>query len=171
MQTDKKCMNLATLKATVDFFCCQQSEVEFIWHGGEPLLAGIEFYRKAVEYQLEWKQRNRSISNFVQTNATLLNSEWADFFSENNFLVGVSLDGPKEFHDSYRLYPSKKGSHNEVMNGIELLRKVGIFNGVICSISSFSYKYPRQIFNFFISRDIKKLKFSGLKNIDRKSVV
>ena len=153
------------LKAVIDFFCCDQDNVEFIWHGGEPLLAGLEFYRKVVELQYRWKQQGKKIANFLQTNATLITPEWARFFSENDFIIGVSLDGPKKLHDQVRCYSAGRGSYDDVMRGIDLLRRAGIFNGIICGVSAVNYKFPEEIFNFFITEDIKKLKFARVKDI------
>ena len=161
----KNCMRLETLKAVIDFFCHSQNSVEFIWHGGEPLFAGLSFYRKVVEFQSAWKQKGRRITNFVQTNATLVTPEWTRFFADHNFLVGVSIDGPKEIHDQVRYYSAGKGSHDEVMRGIDLLRQDGVFNGIICVISAIDYKFPKEIFNFFLSSGIKKLKFPKIKSI------
>jgi len=158
-------MRPETLKAAIDFFCRDQNDIEFIWHGGEPLLAGLDFYRKAVEFQHAWEQKGRKITNFIQTNATLVTSEWARFFAKHNFFVGVSLDGPKEFHDQARYNSVHKGSYDEVMRGIDLLRQAGVFNGVICGVSAINCKFPKEIFNFFIAKNIKKLKFARVKNI------
>jgi len=168
----KKCivrnrMSLKTLKAVINFFCRDQDDIEFIWHGGEPLLAGLEFYREAVEAQRTWEKQGKKIKNFLQTNATLITSEWARFFAENNFLVGVSLDGPKEFHDQVRRYPTSKGSYDKVMRGINLLRQAGIFNGIICCVSNVNFGFPRELFNFFLTENIRKLKFVRVKNISQ----
>ena len=78
----------------IDFFCYNQDEIEFIWHGGEPLLAGLDFYRKVAEFQHKWIQQGKKIINFLQTNATLINSELTDFFMKNNFIIGVSVKHP-----------------------------------------------------------------------------
>ena len=158
-------MRPETLKATIDFFCRDQDDIEFIWHGGEPLLAGIDFYRKAVELQIPWKQQGKRITNFIQTNGTLVTSEWAKFFAENNFFVGVSLDGPKKYHDQVRRYPNGEGSYDDVMRGINLLHQAGVFNGVICGVSAVNYKFPEEIFKFFIAENIKKLKFNAIRSI------
>jgi uncharacterized protein len=109
------------LKAVIDFFCSDQDDIEFIWHGGEPLLAGLKFYREAVEIQRAWRQQGKKITNFLQANATLITPEWVRFFKENDFLIGVSLDGPKEFHDQVRCYSTGKGSYDEVMRGIDFV--------------------------------------------------
>lgn len=158
-------MGTETLKHVINFFCRDQNDVEFIWHGGEPLLAGLEFYREAVEIQHTWEKRGKNITNFLQTNATLITPEWTRFFSKNNFLIGVSLDGPKELHDQVRSYSTDKGSYDDVMKGIELLRHAEIFNGIICDISTVNHNSPEEIFNFFIAKNIKKLKFTRVKNI------
>lgn len=161
----KNCMRSEILKAVIDFFCCDQDNIEFIWYGGEPLLAGIDFYRKAAEFQYVWKQQGKKITNFLQTNATLITPEWIRFFTKNNFFVGVSLDGPKKFHDQVRCYSNGNGSYDEVMRGIDLLREAEIFNGIICGISTVNHQFPKEIFNFFLEKNIKKLKFAKVKNI------
>ncbi len=161
----KSRMRSEILKAMIDFFCRDQDDIEFIWHGGEPLLAGLDFYRRAVEFQDVWKQQGKKITNFLQTNATLITQEWICFFVENDFLVGVSLDGPKEIHDQVRLYPNGKGSYDDVIRGINLLHQAGIFNGIICDISTVNHRFSKEIFNFFIERNIKKLKFARVKSI------
>ncbi len=153
------------LKAVIDFFCHDQDYIEFIWHGGEPLLIGLDFYRRVVEFQHVWEQRGKKITNFLQTNATLITHEWARFFAEYNFFVGASIDGPKEFHDQVRRYSTGKESYEDVMRGIDLLRQAGIFNGIICGISTVNHRFPKEIFNFFIAENIKKLKFARIKNI------
>lgn len=159
-------MSTETLKSTIDFFCEDQDKIEFIWHGGEPLLAGLEFYRKAVEFQNIWEQEGKRIVNFIQTNGTLITSKWVDFFANHNFFVGVSLDGPKELHDIVRHYSPSKGSFEDVMRGINLLRQVSsTFNGAICSVSKSNSRSPKELFDFFIANDIKKLKFGRVKDI------
>jgi len=129
------------------------------------LQRGLDFYRNAVEFQGVWKQQGKKIANFLQTNATLITPEWIRFFVENDFLVGVSLDGPKEVHDQVRHYPNSKGSYDDVMRGIDLLRQARIFNGIICDISTINHLFPKEIFNFFIENNIKKLKFTRVKSI------
>jgi uncharacterized protein len=156
----KKCdtenrMSLEVLRATIDFFCHDQDCIEFIWHGGEPLLAGVEFYRKTV----------KKVRNFIQTNATLVSPEWVQFFAEHNFFVGVSLDGPRKFHDQIRYYPNGRGSYDDTMRGIGLLRQAGVFNGIICCVSAVNHESPKEIFDFFIVENIKKLKFNRVKTI------
>jgi uncharacterized protein len=164
--TDSNDMSIETLKSTVDFFCQEQDKIEFIWHGGEPLLAGLEFYRKVLEFQSVWEQKGKRIVNFIQTNATLITPEWVNLFANHNFFVGVSLDGPRESHDRARHYSSSRGSFEDVMRGINLLRQdTGTFNGAICSVGASNSTSPRELFDFFIVNNIKKLKFGRVKNI------
>ena len=100
-------------------------QVLFTWHGGEPLMRPISFYKRALELQRRYA-RGRQIDNCLQTNGMLLTDEWCEFLRENNFLVGVSIDGPQEFHDEYRRSRSGAPSWREVMRGIRLLQKHGV---------------------------------------------
>ena len=105
--------------------CQTMQEVLFTWHGGETLMRPISFYKKALELQRKYAG-GRQIDNCIQTNGTLLNDEWCQFFKENNFLVGVSIDGPQEFHDEYRRNRQGLPSFYKVMKGIELMKKHGV---------------------------------------------
>lgn len=156
-------MSEEILKATINFFCSELDEIEFIWHGGEPLLAGIDFYRQVVEQQKRWLRVGRKIANFVQTNATLINEKWAKFFAENDFLVGVSIDAPPEAHNLKRPFKNGGSSLGATMKGIELARNAGVFNGIICCIGDHNWNRPKEIFDFFVSRNIKNLKFLRVK--------
>ena len=101
------------------------NEVLFTWHGGETMIRPLSFYKKAVELQRKYAG-GRQIANAIQTNGTLLTDEWCEFFKENNWLVGISIDGLQGFHDAYRRTPSGDGSWQRVMNGIRLLKKHGV---------------------------------------------
>jgi len=104
----------------------RSQEIVFTWQGGEPTLMGLPFYQKAVEYQQRFKKKGMRISNSFQTNGLLLNDEWGKFFSENNFLVGLSLDGPQALHDKYRKTANGKGTFSEVMRGLKKKKKIPI---------------------------------------------
>lgn len=121
----------------------------FIWHGGEPLLAGLQFFEKVVELQKKYRKEGQTVENAIQTNATLINDEWAEFFKVHNFRVGVSLDGDKESHDRFRLNYGGKGSFDLVMRGIEILRKHGIEPGVIQVLTQANVTRAREDFHFF----------------------
>jgi len=107
-------------------------QVTFAWQGGEPTLCGVEFFEKVVRWQKQYGQ-GREIENAFQTNGTLLDDEWGAFFKRENFLIGVSIDGPAELHDAYRVTRSGKGTHEEVMRGIEVLKRHKVdFNTLTC---------------------------------------
>ena len=93
-------------------------EVIFAWQGGEPTLLGIDFFRKAIQFQKKYAD-GRKIENTFQTNGILLNDEWCSFFSENNFLIGLSIDGPREIHNKYRVHKGGQPSFDKVMHGLE----------------------------------------------------
>ena len=135
----------------------------FTWHGGEPLLAGIDFYKKAVSFQKKYLPPGKSFLNGIQTNGTLITKEWCDFFAKNGFSVGISLDGPEIFHNSTRhAYGSadqvchfarneenKTGSFEKVIRGHRLLREHGINPEILCVINAYNVKYPLVIYDFF----------------------
>ena len=95
-------------------------EVMFTWHGGETLMRPISFYKKALRLQQQYAG-GRRIDNCIQTNATMLTEEWCKFFHDNNFLIGVSIDGPQEFHDAYRKTATGRPTWNQVMRGIRII--------------------------------------------------
>lgn len=159
-------MSEAILKELIDEFCRNRSGVEFVWHGGEPLLAGINFYRRAIKYQSVWTKKGIDVFNSMQTNGLLINEKWARFFSENNFSIGTSLDGPKVFHDKIRKINNKKGSFDHVMRAIETLRRFDIEPSIICCVSSVNCDHPKEIFKFFISEGIQKIKFLQVQGRD-----
>lgn len=123
-------------------------DVLFCWHGGETLMRPISFYRKALELQRTYA-RGRRIDNSIQTNATLLTDEWCEFFRENNFLVGVSIDGPQEFHDEYRRTATGKPTFHKVMQGIRLLNKHGVEWNALAVVNDFNADYPLDFYHFF----------------------
>ena len=100
-------------------------EVQFNWHGGEPLVLGLDFYKKAIEFEKLYAG-DKKIHNTIQTNGTLINSEWADFFRNNDFLVGVSIDGPRDVHDKYRKDKGGAPTFDKVIRGIDLLSGRGV---------------------------------------------
>ena len=101
------------------------SEVTFNWHGGEPLVLGIDFYEKAVELQRKYCG-DKVIHNTLQTNGTLINSGWASFFKDNGFLIGVSIDGPEDIHDRYRKDKGGCSTFRKVMEGINIMYRYGV---------------------------------------------
>lgn len=129
-------------------------KISFIWHGGEPLMQGLNFYRKAIELQQKYSS-GKEIENLLQTNGTLLNEEWCKFFSKYNFLIGVSIDGPKDIHDNFRINRSGKPSFERVLKGISLLKQYNVEFNTLCVVSHKSEGRGLEIYQF--------LKFIGSK--------
>ncbi len=146
----KQLMSDALLEKFIQEYLQSQtmSEVSFTWHGGEPLLRSIGFYKKALALQREYG-RGRHIENCIQTNGTLLNDEWCRFFRENNFLVGVSIDGPKEFHDEYRIAKGGQPTFARVMKGISLLKKHGVDWNAMAVVNDYNADFPLEFYKFF----------------------
>jgi uncharacterized protein len=120
----------------------------FSWHGGEPTLAGIDFYRRAVSFQKKHQPAGSVTTNGIQTNATLISDEWCRFFSAENFYVGVSIDGPGDLHNRARTSASGEGSFSKTIAGYEMLRKYGIRNEILCVVSSINSSYPLEVYRF-----------------------
>ena len=97
--------------------------ISFSWHGGEPLLAGIEFYRKVLRLQSAHKPAGKTIVNGIQTNGTLINEEWCRFFAQEGFIIGISIDGPAELHNIYRRTKDESKTWQQVKKGYQLLKK------------------------------------------------
>lgn len=130
----------------------------FSWHGGEPLLAGLDFFETAIELQNQYKEERQIIQNLVQTNGTLIDDEWALFFKNHNFGIGVSLDGNRETHDHFRVDKNGKGTFNKTMEGIKILRKHGIEPGILQTLTRNNISRAEESFQFFID-DL------GIKNL------
>lgn len=134
-------------------------QVLFTWHGGETLMRPISFYKHALELQKRYAY-GRQIDNCIQTNGTMLTDEWCEFFKENNFLVGVSIDGPQEFHDEYRRTRSGKPSWHEVMKGIRLLQKHGVEWNALAVVNDFNADYPKEFYHFFKDLGCRYIQFT-----------
>lgn len=135
--------------------------VQFTWHGGEPLLRGIDFYHKAMVLQKRYG-RGREISNSIQTNGTLLTEEWALFFKTNHFLVGLSLDGPQHCHDHYRTDKGGHGSFERVMAGVTLLQRYEVEFNILAVVNNYNVQFPLEIYRFFKSIGAQYLQFSPI---------
>lgn len=117
------------------------NQVLFTWHGGEPLLRSIDFYRKAISLQQKYAG-DRRIDNVIQTNGTLLTDEWCEFFAQNHWLVGISIDGPQPDHDHNRLTAAGKPSWKKVMQGIKLLKKHGVEWNAMAVVNAYNANHP-----------------------------
>ena len=154
-------MSDATLQLFIEQYINAQpsEEVLFTWHGGEPLLMGIDYYRKAIQYQKIFG-RNRKIDNVLQTNGTLLTEEWCQFFKENNFLIGISIDGPEHCHNKYRKTIGKEGSFQLAMKGVRLLQKHQVEFNILSVINDYNVQYPLEVYRFFKIIGAKYIQFS-----------
>lgn len=143
-------MSDATLEAFIRQYIEAQtlSQVLFTWHGGEPLMRPLTFYKKVLELQRRYAG-GRQIDNCLQTNGTLLTDEWCSFFSENNWLIGLSIDGPQEFHDEYRRARGGQPSFHKVMHGIELMKKHGVEWNAMGVVNDFNADYPLDVYHFY----------------------
>ena len=137
------------------------NEVLFTWHGGETMIRPLSFYKKAVELQRKYAG-GRQIANAIQTNGTLLTDEWCEFFKENNWLVGISIDGLQGFHDAYRRTPSGDGSWQKVMNGIRLLKKHGVEWNAMAVVNNLNADKPLDFYHFFKEHGCTYLQFSPI---------
>jgi uncharacterized protein len=122
--------------------------VTIAWQGGEPTLMGVEFFRRSVELAEGFLRPGQRAAYTIQTNATLLDEEWAKFFAEHNFLVGVSIDGPRELHDAYRVNKGGKGSFDQVVSGLALLRAAGVDWNALTTIHSANAGRGREVYRF-----------------------
>ena len=136
-------------------------QVMFTWHGGETLMRPLSFYKRAVELQKLYG-RGRQIDNSIQTNGTLLTNEWCEFFRENNFLVGISIDGPQDFHDEYRRNKIGAPSYHKVMQGITLLKKHGVEYNCMAVVNDYNADYPLEFYNFFKEIGCEFLQFAPI---------
>lgn len=157
-RAQKKVMNSGVLEQIILEVCKYDAfkEIRFFWHEGEPLLAGISFYEKAIRLQERLKKSGQTIVNHIQTNGILIDRKWTEFFKEKEISLGIglSLDGPQEYHDYCRQYPDGKGSFNKVMEGIVILKENELKFGIISVITNRSAKVPREIFDFFVSQQL-----------------
>lgn len=137
------------------------AQVLFTWHGGEPLLRPISFYQQAMTYQRKYAQ-GRMIDNCIQTNASLLNDEWCRFFKENNWLVGVSIDGPEKYHNAYRSFKHGAPSFSTVMKGIECLNKHQVDWNAMAVVHRQNVDDPIGFYRFFKEIDCRYIQFSPM---------
>lgn len=136
--------------------------VTFSWHGGEPLMAGIEFFRRAVKLQKKYNTGKGVVLNGIQTNGTLINEDWCRFLRTEKFIVGISIDGPAGIHNCFRTNRDGRPSYEKVMNGFRLLKKHAIVPEILCVVNAINVREPIAVYNFFRSLDIKYITFLPL---------
>ncbi len=131
--------------------------VTIAWQGGEPTLMGLDFYRRSVELAEHYRKPGMQVGYTIQTNGTLLDAEWCAFFQEHNFLVGISIDGPKALHDAYRVDRKGRGTFDRVMEGRRLLQKHGVEYNILSAVHAANGDHPLDVYRFF--RDEAGAKF------------
>ena len=123
--------------------------INFSWHGGEPTLPGLDYFRKIVALQRKHRPHDRRITNGMQTNGTLLDEDWCRFLSAEGFSVGISLDGPQDLHDRYRVTKSGNSTYAQVMRGYYLLRKHRVPHDILCVVNADNVQHPIRVYRFF----------------------
>lgn len=138
----------------------------FLWHGGEPLLAGRKFFELVLKLQGKHKTDSSKIVNSIQTNGVLLNKDWAGFFKVSNFRIGVSIDGPEHVHNRYRKKVNGAGSFKDTKRGIEYCQEAGLDIGAIVAVTSYSAQFPVEIYRFLVNNGIKKIAFNPVFEVN-----
>jgi uncharacterized protein len=124
-------------------------EVVIAWQGGEPTLMGLDFFRRSVEAEKKYQKNGTVIQNTLQTNGTLLDDEWCEFLRENRFLVGLSMDGPREMHDRYRVDKAGRPTFGRVANAVRLMQKHKVDFNILCTVNAANGDRPLEVYHFF----------------------
>jgi len=125
------------------------SEVTIAWQGGEPTLMGLDFFQRTVEVEKKYTKPGMHIENTLQTNGVLIDEEWCKFFHENNFLIGLSLDGPRHLHDAYRHDKGGKSVFDKVVRAIRLMQKHNVEFNILCTVNAVNSQHPLEVYQFF----------------------
>jgi uncharacterized protein len=144
---------------TAQYLAAAGDHVDFGWQGGEPTLAGLDFFRKAVELQKRYARPGQVIANALQTNGTLLDEPWCDFLAEHNFLVGLSLDGPAQWHDAFRTDHAGQGTFHRAWAALERMQARGVEYNVLVTLNSSNAPHVGDIYRYFTNRGIRYLQF------------
>jgi len=134
-------------------------EVTVAWQGGEPMLAGLEFFERAIAFQEKYRRPNQRVNHALQTNGTLLDEDWCRFFKEHAFLIGLSLDGPARFHDHYRVTNSRKPSADQVLRGMKLMQSFGVQYNILCVLNDYNVRHPDEIMGYLVNLGSHWLQF------------
>ncbi|MHB1129902.1 MAG: radical SAM protein, partial [Ilumatobacteraceae bacterium] len=125
------------------------SEVTVAWQGGEPTLMKLEFFKHAVDFVEKYRKPGQTVQHTFQTNGILLDDDWCAFFKEHKFLIGLSVDGPRELHDAYRVDRRAQGTFNRVMQGWRHLQRHGVDFNILCTVNAANEKHGRAVYRFF----------------------
>ncbi len=139
----------------------------FAWQGGEPTLMGADFYRKAVELQKKYGAAGQEVGNSLQTNGVLLDDEWCKFLHESEFLVGISIDGPKRYHDYYRPDHSGRGTYDRVVRGIRKCKEHKVEFNTLTLLNDRNSEHADELFDFFVDMGVRFLQFIPCVEVDQ----
>jgi uncharacterized protein len=128
---------------------CPAEVIRFAWHGGEPTILGLAYFRRIVALQHKYQPRGQRIVNGIQTNGTLLDEEWCRFLAQEGFTVGLSLDGPEDIHDLHRRGKGGRPTYRQVMRGFDLLQIHGVATDILCVVTAQSVRQPQRVYRFF----------------------
>ncbi|MEZ5354903.1 MAG: anaerobic sulfatase maturase [Bryobacteraceae bacterium] len=161
-------MTFDTLERLVDtYLFYSYPNSTFAFQGGEPTLAGLDFFTKLVELQQRFGRDGQNVSNALQTNGMLLDDNWAQLFHSYNWLLGVSLDGPEDINDMYRFNKAGRGTWKQVMKGIECLNKNKVDFNILCVLSQANVEKPKEIYNFYKSIGIDNIQYIPLAEFNK----
>lgn len=161
-------MDDETLERFIRDYIQSQSmqQVLFTWHGGEPMLRPLAFYEKVIELQKRYAG-GRIIENSLQTNGTLITDEYAEFFMKNGWLIGVSIDGPKEYHDAYRRSAAGGATFDNVMKGIDILNRYKVEWNAMAVINNLNGNHPLEFYHFFKRIGCRYIQFTPVVDASR----
>ena len=161
---DHPALTIETFRTFCEQYAAVSPMLAFNWQGGEPTLMGLDFFREAVAVQREVagaasNGRTVPITNALQTNGTLLNEDWVQFLHDNNFLVGISVDGPAEWHDTYRYDTRGRATHGKVLHALDLLRARDVPFNILTVVSQSNVERPRELLRYLVDNDLYDLQF------------
>jgi uncharacterized protein len=163
-------MDEETLRRIISGFMGEGFPVSGLcFQGGEPTLAGLDFYKQVVDFEKRYGKDGQSVSNSIQTNGTLLNDEWAKFLKEYNFLIGVSIDGPPHLHDHYRVDAGGKGTHDKALRGMRVLEDNGVEFNILAVVNKRTAKHAREVYDYFRELGITHLQFIPIVEMDSRT--
>jgi len=145
----------------------QEPEVTIAWQGGEPTLMGLDFFKRSVELVRKYQKPGQTVMHTIQTNGTLVDDTFAEFFKEHHFLVGLSMDGPREMHDAYRVDKGGKGTHESVVKAWKILNEHGVDVNILTTVNAANVEHPLEVYRYF--RDELKAQYIQLIPIVERS--
>jgi uncharacterized protein len=140
--------------------------VSFVWQGGEPTLAGLKFFERAMDLQELYRYPYQTVNNSIQTNGILIDEDWAKFLMKNNWLVGLSLDGPESTHDAYRITHDSQGSYASVKQGLYKLREKGVQYNILTLLNKANVKKPSELYRWLVGSGHMHLQFIPCMELD-----